>query len=72
MPFFEDITVEYEPGTTTEVKMHDGSRLYLKKLAEDYDPTDKMTAMRLLHETAAPRRIRDRHPLCRAGQGRLH
>ena len=26
-PFFDDITIEYEPGTTTEVKMHDGSRL---------------------------------------------
>ena len=52
VPFFEDIAVEYEPGTTKEVKMHDGSRLYLKKVAEDYDPTDKMAAIRLLHETA--------------------
>jgi 2-oxoglutarate/2-oxoacid ferredoxin oxidoreductase subunit beta len=53
VPFFEDIAVEYEPGTTKEVKMHDGSRLYLKKVAEDYDPTDKMAAVRLLHETAS-------------------
>jgi 2-oxoglutarate ferredoxin oxidoreductase subunit beta len=52
VPFFEDIAIEYEPGTTKEVKMHDGSRLYLKKVAEDYDPTDKMAAIRLLHETA--------------------
>jgi 2-oxoglutarate/2-oxoacid ferredoxin oxidoreductase subunit beta len=52
VPFFEDISIEYEPGTTKEVKMHDGSRLYLKKVAEDYDPTDKMAAIRLLHETA--------------------
>ena len=52
VPFFEDISIEYEPGTTKEVKMHDGSRLYLKKVAEDYDPTDKLAAMRLLHETA--------------------
>src|SRR6187399_3693221 len=29
VPFFEDITVEYDPGTTTEVRMHDGSRLLL-------------------------------------------
>ena len=27
VPHFEDITVEYEPGTTTEVTMHDGSKL---------------------------------------------
>ena len=33
--------------------MHDGSKLYLKKVAEDYNPTDKMNAVRLLHETAA-------------------
>ena len=52
VPFFEDISVEYEPGTTTAVQMHDGSKLYLKKVAEDYDPTDKLAATRLLHETA--------------------
>jgi 2-oxoglutarate ferredoxin oxidoreductase subunit beta len=32
--------------------MHDGSRLYLKKLGHDYDPTDKGTALRVLRETA--------------------
>jgi 2-oxoglutarate ferredoxin oxidoreductase subunit beta len=52
VPYFEDISVEYEPGTTTSVSMHDGSKLYLKKVAADYNPTDKMTALRLLHETA--------------------
>ena len=52
VPFFENISVEYEPGTTKAVQMHDGSKLYLKKVAEDYDPTDKLTALRLLHETA--------------------
>ena len=52
VPFFEDISVEYEPGSTTAVTMHDGSHLYLKKVAEDYNPTDRLTAIRLLHETA--------------------
>src|SRR6187431_795468 len=52
VPFFEDITVDYEPGSTQEVTMHDGSKLYLKKLEEQYDPTDKITALRRLHETA--------------------
>jgi 2-oxoglutarate ferredoxin oxidoreductase subunit beta len=32
--------------------MHDGSKLYLKKVAEDYDPTDKLTAIRVIHEAA--------------------
>jgi len=52
VPFFEDITVDYDPGTTTAVTMHDGSKLYLKKVAEDYNPTDKLAAIRLMHETA--------------------
>jgi 2-oxoglutarate ferredoxin oxidoreductase subunit beta len=52
VPYFEDISVDYDPGTTREVMMHDGSKLYLKKVAEDYDPTNKMEALRLIHETA--------------------
>jgi 2-oxoglutarate/2-oxoacid ferredoxin oxidoreductase subunit beta len=52
VPFFEDIHVDYDPGTTTAVTMHDGSKLYLKKVAEDYNPTDRQAAMRLMHETA--------------------
>ena len=52
VPFFEDITVDYEPGTAQEVTMHDGSKLVLKKLEEDYDPTDKIGALKRLHETA--------------------
>jgi 2-oxoglutarate ferredoxin oxidoreductase subunit beta len=52
VPFFEDISIEYDPGTTTQVELHDGSRLYLKKVAADYDPTDRLAAMRLLYETA--------------------
>jgi 2-oxoglutarate ferredoxin oxidoreductase subunit beta len=51
VPYFEDISIEYEPGTTREVSLHDGSKLYLKKLAEDYDPTDKLQAVRVLQET---------------------
>lgn len=52
VPFFEDINVEYEAGASTEVKMHDGSHLYLRKIADDYNPSDKMSALKLLHETA--------------------
>ena len=52
VPFFEDISIEYDPGSTTEVQMHDGSHLYLKKVSEDYDPTNKMAALRVLRETA--------------------
>ena len=53
VPYFEDINVEYDAGTTTAVTLHNGSKILLSKLAEDYHPTDKMSALRLLHETAA-------------------
>lgn len=33
-----------------EVSMHDGSRLRLRKLEEDYDPTDKIRAITRLNE----------------------
>ncbi len=51
VPFFDDITIDYEPGTTYEVKMHDGSRVFLKKLDEGYDPHDRVSALKLLHES---------------------
>jgi len=46
VPHFEEIAVEYDPGTTFDVKMHDGSHLRLRKLHEDYDPTDKTKAVK--------------------------
>ena len=50
VPFFEDISVDYDPGTTTDIAMHDGSHMLLKKLSIDYDPTDKVEALRVLTE----------------------
>ncbi len=47
---FEEINVEYDAGATVEVTMHDGSRLRLRKLEEDYDPTDKIQAIKRLME----------------------
>jgi 2-oxoglutarate/2-oxoacid ferredoxin oxidoreductase subunit beta len=45
IPHFEDIDVEYDPGSTVSVTMHDGSHLQLRKLEEDYDPTDRIRAI---------------------------
>jgi 2-oxoglutarate ferredoxin oxidoreductase subunit beta len=50
VPHFEEIDVEYDPGTTVNVTMHDGSSLRLRKLEEDYDPTDRIAAMKRLSE----------------------
>jgi len=51
IPYFEEIAVDYEPGTTTQVEMHDGSHIVLKKLGEDSDPTDRMAAVRIVEES---------------------
>src|SRR6202021_2611047 len=48
VPHFEDITVEYDPGSTVEVTMHDGSRLRLRKLEEEYNPTDRISGLQRL------------------------
>ena len=47
VPHFEEIEVEEEfaPGSVMEVEMHDGSRLRLEKLEEEYDPTDRLKAL---------------------------
>src|SRR5690348_12513123 len=50
VPSFEEIDVDYEAGSTAEVTMHDGSRLLLRKLEEDFDPTDAGRAILRLHE----------------------
>ena len=50
VPAFEEIDVEYDPGTTFDVTMHDGSRLRLRKLEEDYDPTSRINAVKRLME----------------------
>jgi len=52
VPFFDDITVDYEPGTTQTVTMPDGSRVFLKKLDDGYDPHSRIAALTLLQESA--------------------
>ena len=47
---FDDIEVDYDSGEVYDVQMHDGSQLRLRKLLEDYDPTDKANAVRTLME----------------------
>lgn len=53
IPSFEEINVEYDAGATVEVTMHDGSRLRLHKLEEEYDPTDRINAVKRLMDAHA-------------------
>jgi 2-oxoglutarate ferredoxin oxidoreductase subunit beta len=46
----EEIDVEYEEGQVQDVQLHDGSWIRLKKLDADHDPTDRISALRVLEE----------------------
>ena len=52
VPAYEDIAVDYDPGTTIDVTMHDGSHLRLRKLEEGYDPRDRVAALTRLAEAS--------------------
>jgi 2-oxoglutarate/2-oxoacid ferredoxin oxidoreductase subunit beta len=55
VPKREEITVDYAEGEDVVIQMHDGQSIHLRKLARDYDPTDKFSAMKILLEAAAMR-----------------
>ncbi|MFL7837686.1 MAG: 2-oxoacid:ferredoxin oxidoreductase subunit beta [Candidatus Promineifilaceae bacterium] len=51
VPPAEEIELnDHEPGDTREIEMPDGSHIRLRKLEEDYDPTDKAAALTLLQQ----------------------
>src|SRR6185503_20993367 len=56
-PYYEDITVDYEPGTSREVKMPDGSTLVLKKLDADYEPNSRERALNVLQQAVPERKL---------------
>ena len=51
VPKREEIQIELEPGEALDVDMHDGSQIRFRKLAHDYDPTDRMSALKLLEDS---------------------
>jgi len=51
VPHFEDLEVDYDHDTTVDVELHDGSHLRLRKLHQDYAPTDKALALKMLMES---------------------
>ncbi len=53
VPFFEDISVEIPEGEVTDVQMHDGSHLRIRKLDRDFDPTDRLAALAALEDAEA-------------------
>jgi 2-oxoglutarate ferredoxin oxidoreductase subunit beta len=49
----DEITTQYAPGEVVDVPQHDGTVIRLRKLAADYDPTDRIKAMNHLQQRAA-------------------
>ena len=51
VPSFQEIAVDYDPGQSQDIQLFDGSSLRLRKLREDYNPTDRANAVRILMES---------------------
>lgn len=50
IPSYSEVQVDYEPGTEQMVRLHDGPMIKLRKLAREYDATDRWQAMKLMEE----------------------
>src|SRR3990167_10583910 len=53
VPFFQEIEVNYDPGETQDVQLHDGSHLRLRKLSHQHDVTDRIKAIQVIEEARA-------------------
>jgi 2-oxoglutarate ferredoxin oxidoreductase subunit beta len=49
VPMMREITTSYEAGSVNDLLMHDGSVIRLHKLAKDWDPFDRNSAMNAIH-----------------------
>jgi len=53
VPLAEEIVIDdYDPGELRIVDLHDGSRISLRKLEEEYDPTNRLEAINRLQAAA--------------------
>ena len=50
VPMHKEITTEYEPGSSHEVTLHDGSSIHLYKVDDSFDPFSRRSAMGALEE----------------------
>ena len=50
IPHQEEITVDYEEGSTKVLELFDGDKITLEKLAKNWDPTDRLSSVRRLQE----------------------
>lgn len=57
VPMQEEITIHYEPGSTEEVTLHDGSVIHLHKADSVYDAHDRQAALSTLESYKAEDKI---------------
>jgi 2-oxoglutarate ferredoxin oxidoreductase subunit beta len=50
IPQQSEIQVEYSEGSTTDVELHDGSHLRLRKLGREHNPQDRLEALRVIDD----------------------
>ncbi len=53
VPEKKNITAEYAEGDAKRIQLHDGSHIQLRKLAPQWDPTDRLSAMNRLYSAKA-------------------
>tara|TARA_Y100001970_G_scaffold19338_1_gene21733 strand:+ start:30134 stop:31189 length:1056 start_codon:yes stop_codon:yes gene_type:complete len=51
VPIGKEITTDYSAGSSVDVDLHDGSKLTLQKIPKDYDPSNKITAIKSIQES---------------------
>jgi len=49
VPMMREITTSYEAGSISDLVMHDGSKIRLHKLAKDWDPFERNSAINAIH-----------------------
>ncbi len=50
VPMEQEITLDQIKGSTQQVELHNGDSVRLSKLSDNYDPTDRTNAIKVLHE----------------------
>lgn len=53
VPIMQEITTQYDEGNSVEVQLHDGSMIHLSKLAKDWDPRNRQSAVNRLYQAKA-------------------
>jgi len=50
VPLAEEIKAEYAQGSAMSIELHDGSKIVLRKVEEQYDPTSRATSFKYLRD----------------------